>query len=76
MSKRIIIILFGKDVDNTEKINYLSKYIIIILSGEELDYNNKYNNISLYIREDLDILILYAKAREESQEDDINYYFF
>ena len=44
----------------------MSKYTIVILSGKELDYNNKYNNISLRIREDLDILILYVKAREES----------
>ena len=30
----------------------------------------------LYIREDLDILTLYVKAREGSQKGDINYYFF
>ena len=76
MSERIIIILSSEDADNTGEVNLLSKYIIVILSGQELDYTNKYNNMSLYIREDLNILILYIKAREESQKGDINHYFF
>ena len=54
----------------------MSKYTIIILSGEESDYNNKYDNMSLRIREDLNILTLYVKVREESQESDINHYSF
>ena len=54
----------------------MSKYIIIILSGKELDYSDKYDNMSLRVREDLDILILYVEAREESQEGDINHYSF
>ena len=54
----------------------MSEYTIVILSGEELDYSDKYDNMPLRVREDLDILILYVKVREESQKGDINHYSF